>query len=78
MGFSRGAFTARSIAGLISEVGLLTKTGLRSLVEVFRDVRKKRDPHYRPRNPDIPFPNKPSVSDPQYRIELERVGLRTP
>ena len=27
-GFSRGAFTARSIAGLIAGVGLLTKAGL--------------------------------------------------
>ncbi|KAF1983722.1 hypothetical protein K402DRAFT_337901 [Aulographum hederae CBS 113979] len=77
LGFSRGAYTARSVAGLIGEVGLLTKRGLQSLVEVYRDVRHRRDAHYRPKNPNIPFPNKPSASNPAYREELERRGLST-
>ena len=34
LGFSRGAFTARCIGGLIAEVGLLTKKGLNTLPEV--------------------------------------------
>lgn len=75
LGFSRGAFTARSIAGLISEVGLLTKKGLNSLPEVFEDVRGRRDPKYVPKNPDVPFPNKPSANSPRYAEELERRGL---
>ncbi|KAF2097482.1 hypothetical protein NA57DRAFT_67001 [Rhizodiscina lignyota] len=75
IGFSRGAFTARSIAGLISEVGLLTKRGLQSLVEVFHDVQHQHDPDYRPKNPDIPFPNKPSARNPAYRDQLYRRGL---
>lgn len=75
LGFSRGAFTARSIAGLIGEVGLLTKKGLNDLPEVFEDVQHRRDPNYRPKNPDSPFPRKPSASDPHYADELERRGL---
>ena len=34
-GFSRGAFTARSVAGLIGRVGILTKKGLESFYEAF-------------------------------------------
>jgi uncharacterized protein (DUF2235 family) len=73
VGFSRGAFTARSIAGLIGQVGLLTKKALGSLAEVFKDVQHRRDPHYRPANPDVPFPDKPSADDPYYKEELDRV-----
>lgn len=75
IGFSRGAFTARSIAGLIGEIGLLTKKGLHTLPEVFKDVQHRRDPRYEPNNPNVPFPNKPSASDPRYADELERRGL---
>lgn len=75
LGFSRGAFTARSIGGLIGEVGLLTKKGLNALPEVFEDVQHRRDPKYVPKNPDQPFPHKPSASSPRYADELERRGL---
>ena len=34
-GFSRGAFTARSVAGLIGRVGILTKNGLDKFYEAF-------------------------------------------
>lgn len=34
-GFSRGAFTARSVAGLIGKVGILTKRGLDRFYEAF-------------------------------------------
>ncbi|KAL8791841.1 MAG: hypothetical protein Q9195_005577 [Heterodermia aff. obscurata] len=34
-GFSRGAFTARSVAGLIGKVGILTKRGLEHFHEAF-------------------------------------------
>ncbi|KAK5007097.1 hypothetical protein LTR28_005689 [Elasticomyces elasticus] len=72
IGFSRGAFTARSIAGLIGEVGVLTKSGLPYLSEIFRDVQHMHDPNYVPKHRDIPFPNKPSAKDPRYRRELVR------
>ncbi|PSN72072.1 hypothetical protein BS50DRAFT_597501 [Corynespora cassiicola Philippines] len=75
IGFSRGAFTARSIAGLIGQVGLLTKKGLNTLPEVFEDVQHRRDPRYIPKNPNVPFPNKPSADDPMYAEELEHRGL---
>ena len=75
IGFSRGAFTARSIAGLISEVGLLTKKGLHALPAVFKDVQHRRDANYRSKNPNVPFPNKPSANSPRYVEELEHRGL---
>lgn len=34
-GFSRGAFTARSVAGLIGKIGILTKKGLDQFYEAF-------------------------------------------
>ncbi|KAF9631692.1 protein of unknown function DUF2235 [Lasiodiplodia theobromae] len=59
IGFSRGAFTARSIAGLIDNIG------------------HRRDRHYKDRNPDIPFSNKPNAGDLAYRYELEARGMTT-
>ncbi|KAL1390832.1 hypothetical protein HDK64DRAFT_198333 [Phyllosticta capitalensis] len=75
VGFSRGAFTARSIAGLICEIGILTKKGLGAFPAIFQDVHHRRDPEYKDKNPDIPFPNKPNASDPTYKEELYRRGL---
>ncbi|KAF2086716.1 hypothetical protein K490DRAFT_15318, partial [Saccharata proteae CBS 121410] len=75
VGFSRGAYTARSIAGLIGQVGMLTKKGLGALAAIFDDVIHRRDRHYRDRNPTIPFAHKPSASDPRYREELARRGM---
>lgn len=76
-GFSRGAYTARAIAGLIGEVGVLTREGLPFLAEIFKDVQHKHDPNYRPKHPDIPFPDKPSFSDPLYLKEMQRRRLTT-
>ncbi|KAH7045164.1 hypothetical protein B0J12DRAFT_669746 [Macrophomina phaseolina] len=75
IGFSRGAFTARSIAGLIDQIGILTKKGLGAFVAIFEDVQHRRDRNYKDRNPDIPFSNKPNASDPAYRRELEARGM---
>ncbi|KAJ4377882.1 hypothetical protein N0V83_000712 [Neocucurbitaria cava] len=75
LGFSRGAFTARSIGGLIGEIGLLTKKGLNTLPEVYEDIQNRRNPDYRPKHDDVPFPRKPSADDPRYAQELERRGL---
>ncbi|TLD37136.1 Homoserine dehydrogenase [Venturia nashicola] len=75
LGFSRGAFTVRAVAGIIATVGLLTKKGLAYWPEIFRDVMHRRDPRYSPKNPDIPFRNKPNADNPQYRDELYRRGL---
>lgn len=37
LGFSRGAFTARAISSLISDIGLLTKKGMESFWGIFSD-----------------------------------------
>ncbi|KAL9101545.1 MAG: hypothetical protein Q9163_003200 [Psora crenata] len=74
-GFSRGAFTVRSIAGLIGGVGLLTKDGLPYLAEVFSDWLHRLDPGYVAANPNLPFPNKPSASDPRYKKLLRKNHL---
>lgn len=42
---------------------------------MFQDVQHRRDPKYIPKNPNVPFPNKPSASNPRYAHELERRGL---
>ena len=67
------AFTARSIAGLMDGVGLLTKAGLPFLAEIFKDFSNRLNLKYKPAYPDTPFPNKPSASDPRYKAELEKV-----
>ncbi|KAI9698592.1 MAG: hypothetical protein M1820_007391 [Bogoriella megaspora] len=77
LGFSRGAFTARSVGGLIAQIGILSKEGLDYLPEIYRDVLHARDRDYRPKHPDVPFEDKPSAADPEYREELERLRLAT-
>ncbi|KAG8530838.1 uncharacterized protein KY384_004195 [Bacidia gigantensis] len=74
-GFSRGAFTVRSIAGMIDGVGLLTKDGLPFLAEIFKDWENARNPNYRAKNPDKPFLDKPSASDPKYKKSLVKNRL---
>src|SRR5262249_37146776 len=39
------------------------------------DVLHRHDSHYRPKNPDVPFPNKPSASNPRYVEEMVRRGM---
>lgn len=75
IGFSRGAFTARSIAAMISNVGLLTVEGMVEFYAIFKDWEHQLDPKYKSRWPDRPFPNKPSVTDPAYGQGLEQRGL---
>lgn len=58
---------------MVGDIGLLTKAGLPYLAEVFIDFENRFNPRYRPAYRNIPFPNKPSASDPLYRDELERV-----
>ena len=39
IGFSRGAFTARSVGGLISQIGVMTKNGLHTFPVVYQASR---------------------------------------
>jgi uncharacterized protein (DUF2235 family) len=48
-GFSRGAFTARSISGLISEFGLLTKRGMDGFWDVMSAYQKGNFKHSDPK-----------------------------
>lgn len=77
IGFSRGAWTARSVAGMVGAMGLLTKKGLPYFAEIYHDYKHRNDANYVPRWSDIPFPDKPPFDDPRYVAELEERGLTT-
>jgi len=72
IGFSRGAFTARSVGGLVGDIGLLTKSGLPYFGEIFEDYIHREDDYYKPKYPNIPFPNKPPFGK-SYVRQLETV-----
>ena len=74
MGFSRGAFTARSVGGLIGGIGLLTRKGLPHFSEIFEDYEHKTDDRYTSQFPDSPFRDK-GPFDERYIHELERLGM---
>ncbi|TAQ84258.1 hypothetical protein B7494_g7413 [Chlorociboria aeruginascens] len=75
LGFSRGAFTARAIASLISDVGLLTKMGMESFWGIFGDwmnqnMKGQESAWFQGRyGVKIPF------TDPKYRGALINDGL---
>ena len=41
-GFSRGAFTARCVAGLVGKIGILTKIGMEEFYDIFEDFEHRR------------------------------------
>ncbi|KAI1121118.1 hypothetical protein F5Y10DRAFT_288902 [Nemania abortiva] len=59
LGFSRGAFTARSIGGMISDLGLLTRDGMEYFYPIFKDMQNWSNDHYDDPFPTMPFTNKP-------------------
>jgi uncharacterized protein (DUF2235 family) len=69
IGFSRGAFTVRSIASFIAEVGLLEKAGLKYLLKLYRlwanQLSKKR-------KKDAMFPNDPPNTSEEHMKNLCR------
>jgi hypothetical protein len=92
IGFSRGSFTARSVGGLIGNLGLLNKTGLPFFYEIFLDWENAGNPdskgssfweHYRdPLDPDRKsMPQTPS-NDParvyEYLNEYRASKIRSP
>ncbi|KIW19113.1 hypothetical protein PV08_03405 [Exophiala spinifera] len=79
IGFSRGAFTARSISSLINAVGLLTSKGLEYFVQVFEDWEFQQRQDFVSKWPNIPFPgHKPPVTDAQYQQHLIENNLTRP
>ncbi len=76
IGFSRGAFTARSVAAMIGCMGLLTRAGMNSFYPIFKDYENFLDPHYNDTFPTIPFPDKPKGANAlhEYKRRLEQVS----
>ncbi len=58
LGFSRGAFTARSIAGLIDTVGLLTRSGMAHFYRIFKDYENMNIVKYENPVPGLDIPEK--------------------
>ncbi|KAI0016925.1 hypothetical protein F4780DRAFT_772593 [Xylariomycetidae sp. FL0641] len=76
VGFSRGAYTARSIGGMISDLGLLTREGMEFFYPIFKDMLNWMSLDYQDQFPEQPFPNKPKGPDAaqQYRDRLVESG----
>lgn len=76
IGFSRGAFTARSIAGMIGDLGLLTREGMQYFYPIFKDMQNWRTKGYKDPFPGIPFDNKPmgDNAEEEYRRRLIEKG----
>ncbi|KAK3062775.1 hypothetical protein LTS18_003373, partial [Coniosporium uncinatum] len=51
LGFSRGAYTARSVGGMISSIGLLTKDAMDDFYDIFSDYENAGVANYTPRYP---------------------------
>ncbi|KAH7162501.1 hypothetical protein B0J13DRAFT_580146 [Dactylonectria estremocensis] len=75
VGYSRGAFTVRSVAGMVGALGLLTREGVEHFYPIFKDMQHWMDPHYKDPFPNVPFPNKPKGPDAakEYRARLEEL-----
>ncbi|KAK4650587.1 hypothetical protein QC762_708780 [Podospora pseudocomata] len=63
VGFSRGAFTARSAAAMVSDLGLLTREGMEYFYPIYKDRQHWRDTKYKDPFPDTPFSDKPKGDD---------------
>ncbi|TVY90906.1 Uncharacterized protein LAWI1_G002565 [Lachnellula willkommii] len=77
IGFSRGAFTARSVAGMIDNIGILTRSGMDEFYPIFKDQQNFRYFKYKDMFPDVPFSNKPSGynAPKKYKQMLEERDL---
>ena len=78
LGFSRGAFTARSIASLIRTIGLLTPIGLDFFYQIFTDWEFQLKEGWTTSYPTEPWPHRPSINAPEYRRKLLELELTRP
>ena len=78
IGFSRGAFTARSISSLIRAVGLLTPAGLVDFYQIFEDWQYQLKAGWSTRFPNEPWPHRPALDTPAYRRKLLDLELTRP
>lgn len=77
LGFSRGAFTARAIASLISDIGLLTRVGMEDFWGIFedwkdQDIPRKHSAWFKKKFPN--FGKDVAFTDPEYKDKLIAVG----
>ena len=80
IGFSRGSFTARSIAAFINDCGLLTPAGMVHFYPVFEDWVNQMETDYKPHFKDVPFaaPRPSLLTDSQgYTRRLVELGYAT-
>ena len=75
LGFSRGAFTARAISSLISDVGLLTKKGMESFWGIFSDWMSQDLEGEESKWFQSAFGEKIPFTDKRYRQKLIDVSL---
>ncbi|CAG9972022.1 unnamed protein product [Clonostachys byssicola] len=77
IGYSRGAFTARSVAGMVGNIGLLTREGVEFFYCIFKDMQNWQNPDYKDPFPDQPFSKKPKGphAAAEYRARLEEMGF---
>lgn len=75
LGFSRGAFTARSISTLIKQLGLLTPRGLGHLVEICDDWEHQLSEHYKTPYPNSPWKNRPNFASREYYDKLHELKM---
>jgi uncharacterized protein (DUF2235 family) len=73
-GFSRGAFTARAIASLISDIGLLTRIGMESFWGIFGDWMKQDMEGEESKWFQATYGKKVAFIDPEYRQTLIKVS----
>ena len=79
LGFSRGAFTARSISSLIRAIGLLTPKGLQDFIQIFEDWQFQLKDGWKTSYPTKPWPgHKPPVLGEDYQRQLVRHELSRP
>lgn len=64
-GFSRGAFTARCVAGLVGKIGILTKYGMEDFYDIFEDFEHRRISEEQVK--ELEKVRVSGLSDPRYR-----------
>lgn len=72
IGFSRGAFTARSIGGLIGAVGLLKKKAMQHFYQIFQDWENAGNHNYKPQFFDSYYELHPGTSNSKPDLALAR------
>ncbi|KAK0623054.1 hypothetical protein B0T14DRAFT_161700 [Immersiella caudata] len=77
IGFSRGAFTARSVAGMVDNIGLLTREGMEFFYPIYKDMQNWQTSDYEDPFPGVPFDIKPRgiTAKAVYRQMLADRGL---